>query len=491
MTRTVVRGKASFALHELYAIVHEGVRLGHRRVREGVQGLDVHQEIQDLFARQGYKTGVQKGRMQGFFHGTGHGVGLQIHEAPSVGKRPCVLRAGHVVTIEPGLYYLGLGGVRIEDMALVRQAGLALPDPGAQAARDLDRPRPGIWWSGEHEGYNPCARDPHGLRIRDHTSDPTRSSPSSARGAWAPSTAPATPGWTATWRSRSSSATSPRTPTPSPASSARPRRWRRSPTRTSSPSTTSASTRASVYAAMELLEGETLRERLKDGALPVRKAIELALQIAHGLAAAHDKGITHRDLKPENIFLTDGRRQDPRLRPGPHRAGRRRGGRPGHHVPRHRARPGAWAPSTTWPRSRCAGTRSTPAPTSSPSARCSTRCSPASAPSRRATPVETMNAILKEDPPSLFESSRSVSPALERIVQRCLEKRPEDRPRTVHDLAIALDAIATGSTRTWDATTVAETATKKARRRRLLERLGLVAAGARLSPSGPWPCTGS
>ena len=61
----------------------------------------------------------------------------------------------------------------------------------------------------------------------------------------------------------------------------------------------------SVYAAMELLEGETLRERLKDGALPVSKAVEFALQISHGLAAAHDKGITHRDLKPENIFLTD------------------------------------------------------------------------------------------------------------------------------------------------------------------------------------------
>jgi len=121
LTRTVVRGKASFALHELYAIVHEGVRLGHRRIRDGVQGLDVHQEIQALFARQGYKTGVQKGRMQGFFHGTGHGVGLQIHEAPSVGKRASLLEAGHVLTVEPGLYYLGLGGVRIEDMALVRK----------------------------------------------------------------------------------------------------------------------------------------------------------------------------------------------------------------------------------------------------------------------------------------------------------------------------------------------------------------------------------
>jgi Xaa-Pro aminopeptidase len=123
LTRTVVRGKASYALHEVYAIVHEGVRHGHRRLREGVEGMDVHREIQELFVRQGYKTGVQNGRMQGFFHGTGHGLGLQIHEAPSVGKRPARLRAGHVVTVEPGLYYIGLGGVRIEDVALVQKNG--------------------------------------------------------------------------------------------------------------------------------------------------------------------------------------------------------------------------------------------------------------------------------------------------------------------------------------------------------------------------------
>jgi Xaa-Pro aminopeptidase len=123
LTRTVVRGRASFALHALYAIVHEGVRLGHRMLRDGVEGMDVHRAIQRLFERQGYKTGVEHGRMQGFFHGTGHGLGLEIHEAPSIGKRPCVLRAGHVVTVEPGLYYLGLGGVRIEDVALVTKSG--------------------------------------------------------------------------------------------------------------------------------------------------------------------------------------------------------------------------------------------------------------------------------------------------------------------------------------------------------------------------------
>ena len=79
--------------------------------------------------------------------------------------------------------------------------------------------------------------------------------------------------------------------------------------------------RGRVFAVMELLEGETLRERLQSGAIPVRKAIEIAVQIARGLGAAHDKGIVHRDLKPENVFLHRRRAgQDSRLRP---RASRR------------------------------------------------------------------------------------------------------------------------------------------------------------------------
>jgi Xaa-Pro aminopeptidase len=123
LTRTVVRGRASSRLHELYAVVHEGVHLGHRLVKDGAEGLEIHRRIQALFDRQGYPTGVKAGRMQGFFHGTGHGLGLEIHEPPSIGKRPCTLRAGHVVTVEPGLYYLGLGGVRLEDVALVTHRG--------------------------------------------------------------------------------------------------------------------------------------------------------------------------------------------------------------------------------------------------------------------------------------------------------------------------------------------------------------------------------
>jgi Xaa-Pro aminopeptidase len=123
LTRTVVRGRASFRLHELYAIVQEGVRLGHSLVKDGAEGLEIHGRIQALFDRHGYKTGVKGGRMQGFFHGTGHGLGLEIHEPPSIGKRKSTLRAGHVVTVEPGLYYLGLGGVRLEDVALVTRSG--------------------------------------------------------------------------------------------------------------------------------------------------------------------------------------------------------------------------------------------------------------------------------------------------------------------------------------------------------------------------------
>ena len=124
LTRTVVRGRASERLKEVYALVGEGVRLGHRLVRPGASGQAIHRRIHRLFEEKGYRTGLQGGRMQGFFHGTGHGLGLQIHEAPSISARPAPrLRAGHVVTVEPGLYYLGLGGVRIEDVALVTPGG--------------------------------------------------------------------------------------------------------------------------------------------------------------------------------------------------------------------------------------------------------------------------------------------------------------------------------------------------------------------------------
>ena len=84
----------------------------------------VHNKVQNFFEAEGFKTGKQKGRMHGFFHGTGHGVGLQIHEAPRVGKNSSdKLLPGHVVTIEPGLYYPGIGGVRLEDMIYITKKG--------------------------------------------------------------------------------------------------------------------------------------------------------------------------------------------------------------------------------------------------------------------------------------------------------------------------------------------------------------------------------
>jgi Xaa-Pro aminopeptidase len=120
LTRTVVRGRASEAVRKLYATVLAGQNLALSMMRPGVPTAAVHQAVQDFFAQQGYKTGKRNGRMEGFFHGTGHGLGLEIHEAPRMGPNSAgELKAGHVVTVEPGLYYPGLGGVRLEDVAML------------------------------------------------------------------------------------------------------------------------------------------------------------------------------------------------------------------------------------------------------------------------------------------------------------------------------------------------------------------------------------
>ena len=119
ITRTVVRGRASDAVKKLYAIVGKAQALAFQKLRAGVNGKDVHDAIQKLFADGGYKTGRRRGRMQGFFHGTGHGLGLEVHERPRVSTVSETLRAGHVVTVEPGLYYWGVGGVRLEDVVVI------------------------------------------------------------------------------------------------------------------------------------------------------------------------------------------------------------------------------------------------------------------------------------------------------------------------------------------------------------------------------------
>jgi Xaa-Pro aminopeptidase len=125
ITRTVVKGKARESIKTLYAAVLAGQSMALGQIRAGARGDTIHQTILDEFERRGFRTGVQNGRIQGFFHGTGHGVGLEIHELPRLSQRgQAPLRAGHVVTVEPGLYYSGLGGVRLEDLVVVSETGM-------------------------------------------------------------------------------------------------------------------------------------------------------------------------------------------------------------------------------------------------------------------------------------------------------------------------------------------------------------------------------
>jgi Xaa-Pro aminopeptidase len=123
ITRTVVKGRASQKVRRMFQAVREGQEIAYRMIRPGVDGAAVHQAILDYFKQQGFATGEVNGRMQGFFHGTGHGVGLEIHEPPRVSGKSDILLAGMVVTVEPGLYYEDAGGMRIEDMVVVTQDG--------------------------------------------------------------------------------------------------------------------------------------------------------------------------------------------------------------------------------------------------------------------------------------------------------------------------------------------------------------------------------
>ena len=123
LTRTLVKGQAPEAVRQLYQTVLEGQQLALQAVRAGADGRQIHQQVIELFERAGYPTGEKDGYLQGFFHGTGHGLGLEIHDAPSIGTRGTPLETGQVVTVEPGLYYRGLGGVRIEDLVVVEDAG--------------------------------------------------------------------------------------------------------------------------------------------------------------------------------------------------------------------------------------------------------------------------------------------------------------------------------------------------------------------------------
>jgi Xaa-Pro aminopeptidase len=121
MTRTVVRGRASEEQRRLWETVREGQALALKKMKPGVDGLKLHNEVKQLFTDRGYPTEVRDGRQVGFFHGTGHGLGLEIHEFPRFQKT--VFKPGQVLTVEPGLYYPGIGGARLEDVVVLTKNG--------------------------------------------------------------------------------------------------------------------------------------------------------------------------------------------------------------------------------------------------------------------------------------------------------------------------------------------------------------------------------
>lgn len=123
ISRTVVRGKASPKLKKMFAAVIEGQNYAFKNLRPGVDASVLHTNIQKRFEELGFKTGIQNGRIQGFFHGTGHGLGLDIHEEPRFGGVKEILKEGQIVTVEPGLYYEDAGGVRLEDDVLITKTG--------------------------------------------------------------------------------------------------------------------------------------------------------------------------------------------------------------------------------------------------------------------------------------------------------------------------------------------------------------------------------
>ena len=208
------------------------------------------------------------------------------------------------------------------------------------------------------------------------------------------------------------------------------------------------------YVVSELLEGETLRQRLRVAALTPKKAMEVAVQIAHGLAAAHDKGIVHRDLKPENLFVTrEGRLKilDFGL------AKLSRDGSPEDEVTLASGDTPAAGDGAATEAGAILGTVGYMSPEQ-------VRGLPADArsdifsfgvvlyemvsgrrPFARDTHAETLTAILKDDPPELAETHPNVPPALERVVRRCLEKSPDERFHSARDVAYAIDALSSSS----------------------------------------------
>ena len=124
LTRTVVRGHADETRRRMWETVCAAQKRAIRSIKPGVKGAAVHTQVQEFFAAHGYLTEKKRGRWTGFFHGTGHGLGLDLHEEPRLAAT--VFRPGQVFTVEPGLYYPGVGGARHEDVVAVTRSGCRL-----------------------------------------------------------------------------------------------------------------------------------------------------------------------------------------------------------------------------------------------------------------------------------------------------------------------------------------------------------------------------
>ncbi len=237
------------------------------------------------------------------------------------------------------------------------------------------------------------------------------------------------------------------------------------------------------YIVAELLEGEELRAQMEDGAIAPKKAIEYAQQIASGLAAAHAKGITHRDLKPENLFVTKDERVKildfglAKLRPQPAISA-------GSEVQTQKK---ITDPGTVM------GTVGYMSPEQVRGQDVDHRSDIFSfglilyemlsgqRPFTGESMADVMSAILKEEPPELSESNAKISPALDRIVRRCLEKKPERRFQSASDLGFALEALSTPSSSGANRTEAAQAlAASTARLSGWREHLGWLVAAALL-----------
>jgi Tol biopolymer transport system component len=242
--------------------------------------------------------------------------------------------------------------------------------------------------------------------------------------------------------------------------------------------------KGSPYIVSELLDGEELRDRLNHGSLSVRKAIDYAQQIANGLCAAHEKGIVHRDLKPENLFITKDERVKildfgiAKLTSSPtstnpdisEDATRKVLTNPGMVI----GTVGYMSPEQV--RGQTADHRSD---IFSFGAILHEMITGRRA-FRRETMAETMTAILKEEPEELSASNPNISPALERIVNRCLEKKPERRFQSTADLGFALEALSapTSSASGGNLTIAAHDAVAETKRQAAFKLLPWIIAGA-------------